>query len=126
MTDQEFFDASVAHLRRQGAKASEYSSSGAVISCMYRGPGGRACGVGGVMPDYLAQIVSDRGFNAKRISTVLDHVVEARLFFDGVTGDLLFDMQDVHDNSAVEEWERRFQRLANSYSLVYTPPGAQA
>lgn len=121
MTDQEFFDASVAHLRRQGVASMDERGM-----CVYRDDQGRGCAVGGVMPPNLIEVVLRRGYNGASFSGLVGDLREAREFFDGVSVPLATSMQCIHDGVEPAQWEQEFRRKAESYGLVYTPPGAQA
>jgi hypothetical protein len=117
MTNQEFFDRSVAHLRKQGRK-----SRGANLACLYRHPdNGDGCAVGGVMPEDLIQKVIAAGCNTSSFDGLLSMVPEAAEFFDGVDVSLGIDMQVVHDGREPKDWEYGFRRVASEYGLTLQP-----
>lgn len=124
MTNQEFFDAAVAHLRRQG----QHSGKGPNTGCSYWHPETqRMCAVGGVMPEAMRlRLWREGDKNGTRIDCLLDEDKEVADFFADVDPDLLCAMQRLHDTYQVAEWEPRLKALAPQYNLVYTPPAEQA
>lgn len=109
MTNQEIFDKSVSHLLKQGAK----SKSG--IMCKYRASDGRMCAVGVLIKDefYDPQIESE---------TVRNELVRNAFKLSGVSvrgmaSTLLGDLQELHDETEVEDWPNESLRLAKSYGL---------
>lgn len=122
MNNQEFFDKSVAHLRKQGRTARAFRDGDTTVSCMYRTPEGLGCAVGGTMPDDLvAKVLASNG-NTWRFGLLASDVPEVGTFYRGVDHSLIGRMQQVHDNYEQPEWELRFRRVAGQHDLVYTPP----
>jgi hypothetical protein len=120
MTNQEFFDASVAHLRKQqGVRAVNG------LDCRYCTSSGLKCAVGGVMSQQLLFIVMSKGVNGASVVRLLDAVPEAAAFFKGVDENLMSHMQAVHDSEYVvglENWEREFENVAVKFKLRYVRP----
>jgi hypothetical protein len=125
MDNQEFYDKSVAHLRRQGAKALMNGEGAQGGTCAYRTKDGLACAVGGVMPDDLAAKVVAAGHNTMAIGPLMRSNQDVAKFFRGVERSLIADMQLVHDWCAVPYWEQEFIQIAGNFRLTYTPPAAK-
>lgn len=119
MNNQEFFDASVRHLRQQGERAINYAKQ-----CVYEMDvgGGRTlmCAVGGVMTPELRQLCRMEGVNGNGARMLRSCLPAADKFFGDVNTELMEHMQIVHDNEPVECWETRFAGVARKYGLVYT------
>lgn len=111
MTKQETFDRVVQHLRQQAAKA-EDSNGG----CMYRTPDGKRCAVGALIPDELYR----PAFEGFRIGG--ENPVTALMEHLGHSLPLLRDLQRLHDNGDVREWETELECVAKKHRLRYTPP----
>lgn len=111
---QQVFDKIVTHLRAQGKKAlDEYGS------CVYLAPDGCQCAVGCLIPHDL--------YNPKMEKTGIAYgpVYEA-LMKIGVTNqhlDLLVTMQCIHDQYAVDEWEKIFVTTAYRFGLTVSEIG---
>lgn len=118
MTNQEIFDKVLTHLRKQGS-----ASVGDKGLCFYRGPGGKMCAVGALMPDEVYR----PGYENESVSQ-LPHPV---LFACGIDPNdevqmsLCIDLQEAHDNDLVEPapdaWEDAMRDIAGNYDLKYTP-----
>ncbi len=108
MTTQEAFETMVRHLRKQGKK-----SRNAMGACLYRGPNGLRCAVGCLIPDdqYTRSIEGKPADFAARDVPALSDIGPA----------LLCEMQSVHDDLAVSEWEECFEELAQVFKLTLPP-----
>lgn len=109
MTKQETFDIVVAHLRRQGCKSERGQGH-----CMYRGPAGRMCAAGILIPD-------DKYRSEMEGSTVLGEELGTLLVDLGHDLGLVSDLQYIHDFNAPKDWEARFEVRASDHGLKYTP-----
>lgn len=110
-TKQETYDTIVAHLRKQGRKATDDHGM-----CCYRADDGLKCAVGCLIPDDLY----DEGMEAMSVvGSPIYEIVCVRLDHDL---QLCGDMQDVHDEWEVERWEIGFRGVAEAHNLTYTPP----
>lgn len=111
MTKQETFDTVVAHLRKQGRRATDRSEW---AFCMYRTEDGMKCAVGCLIPDekYSCTLegmgLSPEGVVGK-LMVALGHDLS-----------LLRDLQHIHDDIGVEYWEARFKFAAHTHGLTYT------
>lgn len=130
MNNQEFFNKSVAHLRKQGCKSISTratTSTGGVL-CTYKTTTEAGavlmCAVGGVMtPEVLADLETSSSSDMyQAIGSIMEKYESARLLFSGVDPMLLRRMQAVHDVHPVSSWEGLFQIAAESYNLEYTAP----
>lgn len=115
MTDQEFFDITVQHLKKQGRKAGV--AKGFVVNdeedftCLYRAPNGDKCAVGIHILDKQYQPEME-GLKARDIVTT-DSLPQ----LCKVTLTLLQETQTVHDQFKVEVWPRELANLAAKYKL---------
>lgn len=109
MTNQEVFDKVVTALRKQGAKSQSHGC------CAYRGRWGRKCAVGHLIPDEL-----------------YDENMEGKLWVDlsewfpavdnlQLNRNLVQELQLIHDDHRVRDWEDYWRDLAYRYNLTYTP-----
>jgi hypothetical protein len=115
MTAQEVFDTVVAHLRTQGAKATDAEG------CLYRGPNGTSCAAGCLIKNEEYNPEMERqniGALLGRDSTpialrdrLLPHVP------------LLMSLQSVHDDYEAGDWEERFAHVATKFGLSFSPKG---
>lgn len=120
MDTQTIFDTVVAHLRQQGGQSLQGGN------CAYRGDNGRSCAVGCLFTDAAYH----RKLEGMGVGTP---EVRNALALSGVdpTGDtlnLLRQLQVAHDNHSDGDWEHieaRFERIADSFGLVYTPQEAK-
>ena len=108
MTDQEAFETMVRHLRRQGEK-----SVNAKGSCVYRGPKALRCAVGCLIPDDQYK----RSLEGKGASCIANKVPALSDIGPG----LLSEMQLVHDDLDVSQWEEGFKDVAQVFSLTLPP-----
>ena len=136
MTDQEAFDKVCEWLRRPGASRCVDENDCCVY---YRPSDGNRCGIGGIMPEDMAQMCGGVNLNASQmadpewiIRTGLDYNVNSHSiveYFKGVNLRLLDSLQSVHDS--VMHWdelgskfnkdgENALAELAGSYHLNYT------
>lgn len=131
MNKQEIFDTVVAHLRKQGKKASLVLGDGDFdgVACRYRTSDGLKCAFGCVINDDEY----NPSFEGKSVQGVLEQEncpssLKNRLgitFSPGgvPTGDnfyLLGALQQVHDHFPVESWEEEFRRVAQENNVIYS------
>lgn len=109
-TKQETFDTVVAHLRSQGAKSASEDGR----SCLYRGPNGLKCAVGA--------LISDDDYSADMESWPANWSNVADVIRDTHDIGLCCDLQTVHDDIAVSEWESALRECASTHELVYRAP----
>lgn len=122
-TRQQLFDKVAGHLLKQG-KRSETADGNL---CKYRN-GNFRCAVGCLIPDelYCPQIDFDSrvdGTAGAAMTTIpeddSDALLHQILWEAGVAADglkLLLDLQQVHDNSEVEQW-RQLRQVATRWNL---------
>ena len=121
-TNQETFDAVVAHARKQNARA--VSAAG---GCRYRTVFGKKCFYGCLIPDEdydpviegEALSLTPPGCAAWTAARVLWDITQKL----GHDLRLAKELQEVHDHKPVDDWECGFRRIAANYELTYTPPG---
>jgi hypothetical protein len=119
MDTQKVFDTVLAHARRQGKKCQITDEYGHKI-CVYRNGLGSACFVGALIKDenYYPEL---EGLSVK--AWEVEEVVVASIGQEitGADMSLLDDLQFIHDNYKVAEWEEAFMETADKYKLHYTP-----
>lgn len=104
---QVLFDTVSAHLLKQAAR----SAHG--LRCLYRGPGGRKCAVGCLIPDekYTSNI-EGMDVTCHRVQSVLPNL--------GKKGaSLLLDLQIIHDTDDPKIWRGALTALAKRWELDY-------
>lgn len=119
MTDQEAFDGVLSHLRKQ--KVASHVDG----YCKYRHPNGNMCAIGALIPEDIYSPDIEEKDILTILNTSLLWANKYKVFFSGVNKYLLSDLQSAHDFHLIEEgmksWEHRMQKIANKYSLEYTP-----
>lgn len=128
-TAQETFDTVVNHLRQQGKRAVDPTLGG---TCLYRAPDGSKCAVGILIKD-------EEYFPSMELLGTVRHLLKNDFVLPplrkrlGEHLSLLIALQDIHDGARdltgqvlMNEWELRFQLLAEERKLVYTPPQTSA
>ena len=117
---QEVFDKMVGHLRKQNAK-SEDEEGGA---CLYRGPNGLKCAVGCLIPDELYHYgLEGCSVNEGRVNATLSKVLDIKDFENySKVFNLLQNVQHIHDEYSIQEWEREFKKAAKGFGLKYKRP----
>ena len=116
MNNQEFFDRTVEHLRKQNCQAKDDTD------CKYRTVVDGVtlmCAVGCHLTD---DIYKDT-FEGHSIYALMKYSLTVRNLFSGVSIKLIRNMQCIHDNdiNCVEEWEEQFKYCAEAHGLIYTP-----
>lgn len=116
-TDQEFYDKTISHLRKQGQRSLSPEGS----SCRYRGEKGLMCAIGCHIPD---EIYTPRmeGYPVRALVSLFREV--NKYLCPNVI--LMSDLQRLHDRQMVVGYEIPFetvaQNIAISHGLIYTPP----
>lgn len=120
MNAQEVFDQVVSHLRKQNAKSRGFIDDEG--TCLYRATNGFSCAVGCLIKD--EEYSSDmEGYDLKALykSGLLPASFKER--YGQEPSRLLLDLQGVHDNMHIGNWELGFQNVAAKHGLMYTPKG---
>lgn len=108
-TNQEIFDTVVKHLRSQGCKSIDPETG----NCLYRGPNGKKCAAGCLIPDDKYE-ESMEGRHVYNLKVFKDMRIQMTM--------LVAALQIIHDHNDIQEWEERFQETAESRELTYSPP----
>lgn len=114
-TPQETFDTVVAHLRKQGCRATSEGGQ-----CRYRTTVDGVvlrCAAGCLIPDKQYR----DSFEGRQIGGS-DLTLNSTILCLGHDILLVRALQVVHDEHYVRDWEHRFQFVANEFGLTYTPP----
>lgn len=111
MTNQETFDTMAIGLLKQGCRSIGVDTMGKI--CMYRGPDGRKCPAGMLIPDVDYQKAWEGG--AVKIGSPVGQYLKDR----GFDIALVQSVQYVHDNKDPKEFDWRFElnRVAAAYGL---------
>ncbi len=107
MTDQEAFTKVRNHLLTQMKK------SNSDMMCLYRGPEGLKCAIGCLITD------EEYSTNLEGLSingSLLEHDIPSLKYLNK---DLLFCLQNIHDNWEVSEWEDELKLLAERHNLIW-------
>lgn len=113
MNNQEFFDKTMEHLRKQVVQ-----SRGEASCCLYRGPNGTSCAIGCHIPDELYEPEME----SRGVGNLTTYFPEVGALFNGVNSCLLLEMQTLHDvwlDRSVEHMEGRAKEIASAYALTY-------
>jgi len=107
MNKKQLFKTVAEHLLNQ----QEQSEKGGL--CMYRGPYGNTCAVGCLISDeaYTTKL-EGLAVGAKLVVKALNTSLNDSLTESDI--DLLIDLQNIHDNFLVEDWEVRLDNLAHN------------
>lgn len=89
------------HLLKQGCKSEKRSETGK-ITCLYRGPNGTKCAAGCLIPDEDYKPDMEHG---KWSSVSMNYGFERKHIY------LISDLQYIHDNVEVEEWEKAIDKM---------------
>jgi len=132
MNEQQFFDAALAHARKQKALSRgsyDTDAVGSITGCMYRSGNRRMCFVGALIKDeHYTPGLEGKNASGEAVRNAL------KLSGVHVNGRLLQDVQQIHDNTPLHTankgadellayWEKKFKALAAKRGLAYTPPG---
>lgn len=107
LQSQEIFDKVATHLLTQNAKSIDGKA------CMYRGPNGLRCAVGGIIPDDLMNECNFEGASVRQLFE--EPAIEE--YFGKENETLLHALQILHDNTNVSEWKTRLQGTADIFGL---------
>lgn len=107
MDNQEAFSKVCIHLATQARRA---TNSG---GCAYHATNGDKCAIGCLIPDdkYYPTI------EGKAIDLILSQSYTLASLFKGVSKDLLFDLQRMHDDIIISSWFDRLISLRAQYQL---------
>lgn len=124
LTQQEAFDISLSHMRKQGTFAHGTLLLNGISGCLYRGPTGTKCAIGAHITDaeYSSAMEGNDAESLKQ-----DYSIAALADLDGM---FLNDIQStLHDNlqtfgeaSLLFNLEHYAKEFAARWDLIYTPP----
>jgi hypothetical protein len=106
MNTQDAFNTIVAHLRQQGKPAKFHSC------CRYRLEDLK-CAIGCLIPDSMYV----PGMEGRRVSELLMNFPDLNEHLADVNLSMLLDIQLIHDNLLVSDWEPGFVHMAHDYNL---------
>ena len=123
MNQQEFFDKTVAEMRRREYKKAEGCPAGEKrIRCLYRNEQGLGCAIGMHIPEELYRPEMDA--EPMGPGSLLASYPELGPVFEGLSARFLVSAQGMlHDwPDGPESMEKAFAEFAQHYGLTYTPP----
>lgn len=116
-TLQEAFDAVKDHMMYQGRRSVGDWERGGYQGCMYRGREGDKCAIGALIDDkYYKKGLEGAGLNSDKVRLAIEcsgYPVDAKAVY------LYRDLQKLHDDGMIEEWENGLIGLAYSHELEY-------
>lgn len=122
MTLQEIFNKVVLHLRKQNSRSTISTQPETEIAvpkewpdCAYRGDNGKMCAVGCLISDE-AYDPAFEGYAAHNIN-VTKMLEKSGIEVTREVEDMLYDLQQVHDNAEPEDWETGFASIAEQFTL---------
>lgn len=95
LTAQDIFDAAARHIIKQG-RASVRRTSGGGSSCLYRGPWGTACAVGGLLTDAQGRGLDKDRDGGSSVGNIISLLPERLREHEGI----LCSLQMAHDSAA--------------------------
>lgn len=117
-TEQQVFDAVVAHARKQGCRSFRKMSGEHLLErCAYRGKNNTKC--------FAGIFISDGQYNPKYEQNSWSALVHKSIA-PTTHKELIMSLQNVHDTVPVQYWEVEFSYIAKDYGLQYTPPNIEA
>jgi hypothetical protein len=102
---QEVFDQVKNHLLKQGGRSVDAEK------CRYRSSNGMKCAAG--------CLIGDKEYDAAIEYCSWDFLVFYKFFAPDSHNELISDLQKVHDNVTVPEWEEALKKVAQKYGLIY-------
>jgi len=103
MNNQEVFNIVVQHMRKQNRKSLDANGN-----CVYRNDRGDKCALGILIPDALySEGMEGQPFNA---------FCNIKAWECDMS--LLDELQCIHDDFRVDEWESQFEAVAEAYQLT--------
>jgi hypothetical protein len=127
MDDQAIFDYVARHLLTQGRRATPVEG----IGCLYRGPDGRSCAIGCLIPaEYYHPVIEGIGVRDLTGRLLCGVPSLGRWFADHLA--LLVSLQGIHDTISPAEWGEALRYLAWTMDLNdamlthYAPPFERA
>jgi hypothetical protein len=117
-TAQELFETVVNHLRKQNEKSHKLIDD-KNYACLYRSDTGMKCAVGCLIPDdKYSPNMEEKNLYALVYNKENEGVLPSDLKAEFLNHfKLLSDLQTLHDNSKIQNWESGFVTLANRYSV---------
>lgn len=112
MTDQEAFTTAARHLLNQGKKSVDLFDS---CRCLYRDECGRKCAIGCLIPDDLYHVTMEN-LNVVELSSEFGSIKQ---LFEGLSINLLEDLQSIHDRKSISDWEKLLKMTAVHFNLKW-------
>jgi hypothetical protein len=109
LSKQEIFDRVAVHLLTQNERSADE------IFCKYRGPEGRMCAVGCLIPDEVYDIKME-GLATR---SLIDHHPVIKDLFEPDALGMLGGLQNIHDHKNIREWKQALIDLATANLLDY-------
>lgn len=117
-TEQQVLDQCVNHMLTQMQRSVMNTNGG----CAYRGFNGLMCVAGSLISNNEYKREMDTGGDEGLDTTWGDLVARGEVPY--YHSELIALLQDIHDNSSVEDWEYKLQRLAEDLGLEFNWKGS--
>lgn len=117
MNKQEVFDKIVNHMLTQNAKAQDVKGI-----CMYRGEEGRMCAVGCLITDeaYSPDIEKNAADTEEVLQALRNSGIDIAPWSPSNTDtQFLYEIQQIHDYTNVDVWEKALVQFAEKNSLLF-------
>lgn len=119
-TAQEVFNDVCTHLATQKVKSSMRLEGGA---CLYRGPNGLKCAVGGVIPDEVWEKLGGDSLNSEAIDNgnraMLEILTASGIPTDRTMMTVLASCQSTHDTLGPGMWKQSLSHCATNHGLTF-------
>jgi hypothetical protein len=114
MTNQELYTTVRRHLLTQNERSAKLGHDHEVVQCLYRGPEGRKCAIGCLIPDeYYTPHLEGAGVTAAPVQAAarLDFTIKSQLH-------LAQRLQMIHDYNNPNEWHTSLGKVAVDFGLI--------
>lgn len=115
LNKQQVFNKVALHLLKQNERSETKYPTRQKPICAYRGQNGTACAVGCLIPDEMYRPEME----GKLVYTLMGDHVSTRTLFDEevIDSSLLSAMQNIHDNTSVDNWFFNLVEFAKVHEL---------
>lgn len=113
-TAQQVFDQVATHLLTQNERS---FTSGNENECAYKGKDGLKCAAGCLISDDNYKIIGRKSIEGKNWGFVIGYL-EKKLPNVAAHNELIFRLQNLHDNESPKHWHYALIKLANSEGLT--------
>lgn len=125
MTNQEFFDKTVAYARTMTERSIDLTPT-KCEKCVYKSETGNMCFIGFHMQRFYTPLFEGKSFRV--LTYIYDYFPQyinnhnfkiLKEYFKDLDVYFVQDLQNIHDNSQIPEWENEFEKFAQKYNLKF-------